>query len=177
MKKNQIYSKYSVGKAFILTIMLCDICKLFSLFQNWLLTDSALFVLQVNLLMHFLSPPDGEAVRVWMRWRSGVMKIWCLLWIWIPYFHAEVFRGIPILTHWGWDIMATIYQTFSNAFSWIKMWKYWLGFHWSLFLKVRLTIFQHWFKYWLDAFQETSHYLNQWWLVNWHIHAHSASVG
>ena len=33
-----------------------------------------------------------------------------------------------------------------------------------------LTIFQHWFRYWLGAVQATSHYLNQWWLVYWSIY-------
>ena len=37
-------------------------------------------------------------------------------------------------------------------------------FHWSLFLGVQLTIFQHWFRQWLGADQATSHYLHQWWL-------------
>ena len=41
--------------------------------------------------------------------------------------------------------MATIFQTtFSNAFSWMKMYEFWLKFHWSLFPRVRLSIFQHW---------------------------------
>ena len=43
--------------------------------------------------------------------------------------------------------------------------KFRLKFHWILFLWVQLTIFQHWFRKWLDAVQATSHYLNQWWLV------------
>ena len=34
----------------------------------------------------------------------------------------------------------------------------WLRFHWSLFPRVQLTIFQHWF-----AWPAPSHYLNQWW--------------
>ena len=51
------------------------------------------------------------------------------------------------LTHWGRDKMADISQTtFSNAFSWMKMFEFLLEFHWSLFLGVQLTIFQHWFK-------------------------------
>ena len=41
----------------------------------------------------------------------------------------------------------------------------------SLFLGVQLTIFQHWFRWWLGTNQATSHYLNQWWLVYWCIHA------
>ena len=46
-----------------------------------------------------------------------------------------------LLTHWGWDKMATIFQTtFSNAFPWMKMYDFWLKFHWSLFIRVQLTI-------------------------------------
>ena len=76
------------------------------------------------------------------------------------------------LTHWGRDKMAVIFQTtFSNGFSWMKMYEFRLTFHWSLFLGVQLTIFQHWFRKWLGADQATSHYLNQWWLDNRRIHA------
>ena len=46
--------------------------------------------------------------------------------------------------------------TFSNVFSWMKMFEFRLKFHWSLFPRVQLTIF---------------HYLNQWWLVYWRIYA------
>ena len=50
-----------------------------------------------------------------------------------------------ILTHWGRDKMASIFQTiFSIAFSWMKMFKFRLIFHWSVFPRVQLTIFQHW---------------------------------
>ena len=59
--------------------------------------------------------------------------------------------------------MAAISQTFSSAFSWMKMFELRLKFHWSLFLRVQLTIFQHRFRWWLGAVQATSHYLNQWW--------------
>ena len=51
------------------------------------------------------------------------------------------------LTHWGRDKMAAIFQmTFSDGFSWMKMYEFWLNFHWNLFLGVQLTIFQHWFR-------------------------------
>ena len=46
-----------------------------------------------------------------------------------------------------------------------------IKFHWNLFLRVQLTIFHHWFRYWLGAVQATSHYLNQWWLVYRRIYA------
>ena len=43
--------------------------------------------------------------------------------------------------------MAAIFQTtFSNAFSSMKMYEFWLKFHWSLFLEVQLTIFHHWVR-------------------------------
>ena len=49
------------------------------------------------------------------------------------------------LTHWGRDKMDAISQaTFSNAFSWMKLYEFQLKFHWSLFLRVQLTILQHW---------------------------------
>ena len=85
----------------------------------------------------------------------------------IPYAHLLLcFILLWFLTHWGRDKMDAISQTtISSAFSWIKISKFRLKFHWSLFLRVQLTIFQHWFRYWLGAVQATSHYLNQWWLI------------
>ena len=56
-------------------------------------------------------------------------------------------KTAPRLTHWGRDKIATIFQTtFSEAFSWMKMYKLRLKFHWSLFPRVQLTVFQHWFR-------------------------------
>ena len=43
--------------------------------------------------------------------------------------------------------MAAIFQTpFSNVISWFKMYEFRVKFHWSLFLSVKLTIFQHCFR-------------------------------
>ena len=80
--------------------------------------------------------------------------------------------NVWLLTYWGRDKMAAIFQTkFSNAFSWMKMYEFRLRFHWSLFPRFKLTIFHHWFWWWLGADQATSHYLNQWWFVYWRIYA------
>ena len=50
-------------------------------------------------------------------------------------------------THWGRDKKAVFSQTtFSNAFSWMKIYEFSLRFHWRLFLKFKLTISQHWFR-------------------------------
>ena len=76
------------------------------------------------------------------------------------------------LTHWGRDKMAAIFQTtFSNAFSWMKMYKFRLRFHWNFFPRVQIIIFHHCFRWWLGASQATSHYLKQWWLVDWPMYA------
>ena len=81
-------------------------------------------------------------------------------------------QEVTSLTHWGQDKMAAIFQTtVSNGFSLMKMYEFRLKFHWSLFPRVQLTIFQHWFRKWLGAVQATSHYLNQWWLVYRRIYA------
>ena len=56
-------------------------------------------------------------------------------------------RTYTELTHWKRDKMIDILQTtFSNALSWMKMYEFPLRFHWNLFLRAQLTIFQHWFR-------------------------------
>ena len=50
---------------------------------------------------------------------------------------------------WGRDKMPDILQTtFSDAFSSMEMFEFQLKFHWSLFLRVQLTISQYWFIIW-----------------------------
>ena len=64
--------------------------------------------------------------------------------------------------------------TLANAFLWMKMLEFRLKFHWSLFIRVQLTIFLQWFRWWLGAVQATNHYLNQWW---WDYRRIYASLG
>ena len=60
---------------------------------------------------------------------------------------AVIMCGFWLVTHWGQDKMVAIFQTtFSNVFSWMKIYTFRLKFQWSLFLSVQLTIFQHWFR-------------------------------
>ena len=76
-------------------------------------------------------------------WYSATSHTWRLTWscIWYGFYSKTV------LTHWGRDKMADISQTtFSNAFSWMKIHQFRLILHWSLFLRVELTIFQHRFR-------------------------------
>ena len=62
--------------------------------------------------------------------------------------HQTVYSSCnTYLTHWGRDKMAANFlMTFSNAFSWIKIYEFRLRFHWSLLPRVQLTIFQQWFR-------------------------------
>ena len=54
---------------------------------------------------------------------------------------------IRLLTLWGPDKIVVISKTtFSNTFSWMKIYEFRLRFHWSLFLRVQLIIFQYWFR-------------------------------
>ena len=51
------------------------------------------------------------------------------------------------LTYWSRDKMDAILQTtLSSAFSGNEMFEFRLKFYWWLFLRVQLTIFQHWFR-------------------------------
>ena len=62
-----------------------------------------------------------------------------------------------ILTHSGRDKIDAISQTpFSDELYELRLW-----FHWSLFLRFGLKIFQHLFK---------CHYLSQCWLAYWHLY-------
>ena len=56
---------------------------------------------------------------------------------------------LPVcLTHWGRNKMAAFFQMmFPNAFSWKKLYEFRLRFHWRLFLRVQLTIYHHWLRF------------------------------
>ena len=72
-------------------------------------------------------------------------------------------NGVSTLNHLPLDKMARNWQmTFSNAFSWMKSFVFWIKFNLHLFL-VQLIVGQYWFRWWLGAEQATSHYLNQHW--------------
>ena len=61
----------------------------------------------------------------------------------IPLRIRSIFK---VLIHWGRNKMAAMWQTtHSNAFSLMKMLQFLFQFYWSMFLRVQLTIFQHWF--------------------------------
>ena len=76
-------------------------------------------------------PPDGPMVSNVDGWIDGLMDNTS------PSAPTILMRYLihnSFLMHWDQDKMADIFQTFSNAFSWMKIFQLWLKFHWSLFL-------------------------------------------
>ena len=64
-----------------------------------------------------------------------------------PFFIKLPITSTSTVTHLPLNKMAAISQTiFSYAFSWIKSFVFWLKCHWILFLRVQLTLFQHWLR-------------------------------
>ena len=104
---------------------------------------------RVHVFYSFTSGRRGKERRtlrlkglvVVFEWRPRSLS-WYLL-------AQTTFTRVPyaLLTHWGRDKMATIFQTtFSIAFPWMKMYDFQLKFQWRLFLRIKLTIFQHWLR-------------------------------
>ena len=99
------------------------------------------------LVFSFSKSLSTQPRRWWLEtpscllWRhSNVMKISDLSQRWCN-------KKVVSLTHWGRDEIDAIFQTtLLNAFSWMKMYELRLRFHWHLFLRFELTIFQHWFR-------------------------------
>ena len=61
--------------------------------------------------------------------------------------YSEEKVQVDILVNSPLDKMASVSQTvFSDAFLWMKSFVFRLKFHWSLFLRVQLTITHHWFR-------------------------------
>ena len=93
-------------------------------------------------------------------WSYAVMRKWEFICIWMFLCMYDIFisstswQNMSVVNTLRQRQMAAISQTtFSNAFSRIKMYKFRLGFHWNLFLRFELTIFQDWFiltSWWRD---------------------------
>ena len=88
-----------------------------------------IYVILILIFIRAVSPAQGESYGSCCQWSNPRGCDW------------------GDLTHWGRDEIDAITQTtFSNGFSWMKMFEFRLKFHWSLFPRVQLTIFQHWFR-------------------------------
>ena len=66
--------------------------------------------------------------------------------IWVVLWWSHKNDTCSTLKRWGPDKMADIFQTFSYVFSLTKMFEIRIQFDWSLFLRVQLTTFLHWYR-------------------------------
>ena len=131
------------------------------------------FFISIKISLHVVSegPIDNNSVLVQMmawRWRgnnlsSDLMENQftdththidiCVTW---PQCHIRV---IPHwLSHIDRDKLLTLCRQHCCAMHFVA----WAFFHRNLFLRVKLTIWQHWCIYGLGVDRATSHFLNQW---------------
>ena len=85
-----------------------------------------------------------------IMWKSTVSKLDCILFLQSKdstYLVLKIYGNkTSSWSHLPLDKIAAISQTFLSTFSWMKKFEFWLKFHWNLFLKVQITIAQHWFR-------------------------------
>ena len=110
--------------------------------------------LNKNLKLNVITGLNFSLFRIHHHSISSVQSLISLLHLSMPYFTCIKYCVTlhHAFTHLPLDKMAAISQTiFSDAFSWTKNFVFRFEFHWSLFTRVQLTIFQHWPRQWLGA--------------------------
>ena len=135
------------------------------------------FILPGGILMSTLSPAEWNITRQRLIYKELTPLYVSLNHIcYPPYYHdpfllygmdsCVIWFTASSWTYWGRDKVDIISQTMLwNVYSSMEIFKFWLKCHWSLPIRVQLTILQHWYSKWLGDVQTASHYLNQWWLV------------
>ena len=128
-------------------------------FNHWSLGMDTLFhpthywACDYIFIYHQLPNFNGSTVEVWEWIRYFIPHItglvitysfaFTLLLVYVVLPHPLTHKNIR-LTHWGRDKMDAISQTtFWRAFSSMKIVECWIDFHWSMFVKVQLTIIRH----------------------------------
>ena len=89
-----------------------------------------MYFLSIYLLFSLkIVTQDNSSAKGWFTWGS------------VTYNNDNILTNLPM------DKMAAISQTtFPDAFSWMNGFVFWMKFHWSLFLRLQLTIIQPWVK-------------------------------
>ena len=92
-------------------------------------------------------------------WQCGQSRSWTMT------IHTSITSGsCKLLTHLPLDKMAAISQTiFSRCIFVNEKFCILIEISVKVFLRVQLTITQHWFRWWLGTDQVTCHYLNKCW--------------
>ena len=122
---------------------------------------AAFKVTGIKTLMHKHIVQHLEIIKMWsetwcshqacFRFKQMFKKLSSVVWKFRIIFdtHGEMrcYYVIVNSPHWGRDKLAAIRQTtFSNAVSWVKMYERRLKFHLTVYLRIQLTLFYHWFR-------------------------------
>ena len=99
-------------------------------------------------LCKYVTQELSVSVSIWIRsWNCSCLVTCKSESNWINFLSKKYFLKILsvktshvlLLTYWGWNKMAANFlTTFSNAFSWMKIYDFRLRFHWSLLTRVQL---------------------------------------
>ena len=112
--------------------------------------------LQCNVVSHWLAHAQKEP---WIPSRLDICSLPLP-----PETDVEITFYNDLIFHlkrWGHNKMVTNWQTFLYAFSWIKMILFLFKLCWSLFLMVKWTISQHWFRHQANTWTNDDQYLLQ----------------
>ena len=121
-------------------------------FKIWAPTSSMKCPTSLDLKFHWTQCVIGNynrmgPIAIGLQYTTQISFI---MEVWVTFIDIHLTRELAastVLTHWGRDKMAAVSLTIlSNTFSWMKMLEFRLRFHWSLSLRVQLTIIQHWFR-------------------------------
>ena len=119
----------------------------FYLFPSWKLSETGIWhfhgkVVEVTVIV--LEAKDGNTDKP-RKGQTAISKSECTIKLFNTLRPRQNGRHLNISQ-----------KTFSSAFSWMKMYKFRLRFRWSLFLWVKLIIFQHWFSNYFSVFNPPS---------------------
>ena len=88
------------------------------------------YVMQICNILHF-----KKRINIFLKFHEII--------------HVDIFycvMSIPCYKSHSMEPINTTKNDRHFAFSWMKMLEFLSIFHWSLFLRIQLTIFQHWFR-------------------------------
>ena len=103
---------------------------------------------QAQNRLHLELIKDNPCLTIWPSLGVSVVSIWemnnhVMMRIQLYWLQIDIIWGpfhLHGLAYWGQDKMAAIFQkTFSNAFSWLKMYEFHLRFQCNLFLRVKFN--------------------------------------
>ena len=128
-RKFMVYMETGLKIFFLLQVRFCflqwDACT----GRYMCVSNAAINYISAKMMIH----NDGVGVRGFG---------WLILIMFYCFQYSSAFHFTLRLRQNGRQLPDNIFK----CISWMKMYKFWLRFHWCLFPRVQLTIFQHWFR-------------------------------